>query len=210
MNASAVAGDTVAVTVETPPSSEIDDGVSTNVTLGVAPGASSSSAMVSVASAGASMPAGDTLPDTRTVLSAPSTSLSTAAIVTSPVLSVALAAKLRVAPDSVKSASVAGASAVAATVTVNASADATVAVAVTVAVPPSSPIESGVNTSVTRGAASLSVMVRACCSPNAAPSAWPEISSVSSPSKTRSSSPVTVAVTLASPRGNVSSVALTV
>ena len=58
-------------------------------------GAASSSSRVSVRVAGAVTPAADTVPETVTVLSAASTSLSTPVIVTVPVLVVAFSAKLR-------------------------------------------------------------------------------------------------------------------
>ena len=76
----------------------------------------------------------------------------TAAIVTSPVLSVASAAKLRTLFElTVKSAAVAGATGVAATVTVNGVADGSGAVAVTTDSPPFSSIERGVKTNSTLG-----------------------------------------------------------
>ena len=62
--------------------------------------ASSSSTIISAASSGTDTSSRDAVPDTRSVLSAVSTSLSTAVIVTPPVLAVAPDAKLSVAPDS--------------------------------------------------------------------------------------------------------------
>ena len=75
----------------TPPSSLIICGVSISVTTGE----DSSSVIIKVTSVGASAPVNDTVPEILTILSGESTALSTAVIVTSPVLSVALAAKLR-------------------------------------------------------------------------------------------------------------------
>ena len=149
MNASADAGEAVAVTLPTPPFSSIDAGVSTSVTDGgVAP---SSSRILRVASAGARTPSRDTEPETVTVLSGASSSLSTAVIVTSPLLCVASASNLSVVPESVKSPATAGATAAAETVTVNASGDAGDTVAVRVLAPPSSATEPGLSTSVTDG-----------------------------------------------------------
>ena len=155
----------VTVTVAVPPFSAIVAGSTSSVSSG----ASSSSMIVSVASAGAATPSSDTTPDTRSVLSAVSTPLFTAVIVTSPVLSVAPAAKLSVPPDSAKSPATAGASGAAATVTVNGSVDAADSVAVTLPTPPSSPIESGLSTSVTSGTASSSSIVTVRPMPNASP-----------------------------------------
>ena len=93
------AGETEAVTVLTPPSSLIICGVSISVTTGE----DSSSVIIKVTSTGASAPVNDTVPDTLTILSGESTALSTAVIVTSPVLFVALAAKLKVVPANMKS-----------------------------------------------------------------------------------------------------------
>ena len=76
----------VAVTVLLPPSSGIDAGSSTSVTVG----APSSSVIVSVCDAGAASPVGPdvTVADTVTSLATASTSLSSAVIVTVPVLDV--------------------------------------------------------------------------------------------------------------------------
>ena len=71
----------VAVTVETPPLSEIDDGDNASLTVG----APSSSAMVSVRPAGSATPLPpEAIPETLTSLSGSSMLLSTAAIVTVP------------------------------------------------------------------------------------------------------------------------------
>ena len=111
----------VAVTVETPPFSEIDDADSDSVT----PGAASSSAIVSVAFDGAAAPPPpDTVPETVTDLSGSSSPLSTAAIVTAPALVVSPAAIVSVvALDRLKSAATAPVPAAAPTVTVTASLD---------------------------------------------------------------------------------------
>ena len=140
------------VTVDVPPASAISSGLA--VTLSVS---SSSSVIVRVTSAGAfAGPLSGTLPDTVTVLSAASRVLSRAVMVTVPVLSVALAAKLRVLfVLSVKSLDVAGCTAAAATVTANGVLEALVTDAVTVLTPPLSPIDSGVSFSVTRGEVSI-------------------------------------------------------
>ena len=83
-----------AVTVDTPPVSETDDGVSAKVTVGSA----SSSAMVSVASAGSATPLPPvTAPEIVTVLSGEFAPLAAAVTVTVPVLVVAPAAMVSVA-----------------------------------------------------------------------------------------------------------------
>ena len=115
-------------------------------------------------------------------------------IVTPPVLSVASAAKLSVAPSRVKSLDDPGSTARAETVTVKASAEAGATVAVTLPTPPSSPIESGVSTSVTSGAPSSSSIVTVCCVPIAMPSSVAPIRMVSSASAIPSSSPTSAAV----------------
>ncbi len=99
--------------------------------------------------------------DTVTVLCGASTLLSTAVIVTDPVLSVAPAAIVKAVPFSVKSAATAGDTAVADTVTVVATLDGWLSVAVTVLLPLFSVIESGVRISVTAGATSSSMIVNA-------------------------------------------------
>ena len=125
--------------------------------------AASSSSRVSVRFAGAVTLVADTVPETVTVLSAASTSLSTPVIVTEPVLVVAFSAKLRTwFALRRKSAATAGDTAAAATVTVKAAAEAGDTVAVTVLTPPFSPIESADSTRVTVGVVvSLSVTVTA-------------------------------------------------
>jgi hypothetical protein len=87
--------------------------------------------------------------------------LSTAVIVTSPVLVVAPAAIVSVLPLSVKSPATAGDTAPAVTVTVVAELDARSSVAVTMLTPPSSSIDAGASTSVTIGVPSSSLMVSA-------------------------------------------------
>ena len=150
--------DSVAVTVETPPSSEIDDGDRTSVSVGNA----SSSVIVSVASDGAATPLPPAaVAETVTDLSGASVALSTAVTVTAPVLVVAPAAMVSVvAVLSVKSVPDPGE---ADTVSVTASLDAPDSVAVTVLdpgfVPSCSSIVAGDRTSVTSGNASSSVMV---------------------------------------------------
>ena len=139
-----------------PPFSEIEDGLSTRVTVG----APSSSVMVSVWFEGFDTPPPLAAPDTVTVLFGASTELFTAVIVTVPVLEVlpaAIVSSLFV--DIVKSPATAGLTALAETVTVTAALDAPDSVAVTVLDPPFSEIEDGVSTSVTVGAPSSSVMV---------------------------------------------------
>ena len=91
VTAALAAVDSVAVTVLTPPLSEIEDGVSTSVTIGA-----SSSVMVSVLLEGFATPFPPLdAPETVTVLFAVSTELSTAVIVTVPVLEVLPAAIVR-------------------------------------------------------------------------------------------------------------------
>ena len=191
VNASGEAGETVAVTVLRPPFSAIESGFSTSVTAGVTAGASSSSVIVSVASAGAVTPSAETVAETASVLSGASSSLSTAVIVTSPVLVVVSAAKLSVAPSRVKSPDDPGSTATAETVTVNASARAGETLAVTRATPPFSPIEP-VSAPASPGALPRHPRSR----PSVAfrtrpPSTAPPIRMVSSASATPSSSPVT-------------------
>ena len=150
------AEDSVAVTVLDPPFSEIEDGLNTSVTVGVP----SSSVMVSVWFEGLETLPPLATPDTVTVLFAASTELSTAVIVTVPVLAVLPAAIVRTLLFViVKSLLVAGLTALAETVTVTAALDAEDSVAVTVLDPPFSEIEDGLNTSVTVGVPSSSVMV---------------------------------------------------
>ena len=136
--------------------SEIEDGLSTSVTVGVL----SSSVMVSVWSEGFETPPPLAVADTVTVLVAAETELSTAVIVTVPVLVVEPAAIVSVVfVDKLKSPDTAGLTAVAETVTVTAALDVPDSVAVTVLEPPFSEIEDGLSTSVTVGVPSSSVMV---------------------------------------------------
>ena len=165
VKASDEAGETVAVTVLTPPFSLIICGVSISVTTG----GDSSSVIIKVTSTGASAPDNDTVPDTRTILSGESTALSTAVIVTPPVLFVALAAKLSVVPVSMKSPATAGETADADTVTVKASDEAGETVAVTVLTPPFSLIICGVSISVTTGGDSSSVIIKVTSTGASAP-----------------------------------------
>ena len=132
-------------------------------------GAASSSAMVSVASAGFATPlAPDTVADTVTALSGSSVELSFAVTVTTPVLAVSPAAMVSVVPVCVKSPESACVPATADTVRVTASLDARSSVAVTVLAlsAPLSLMVSGFDgsgsdsTSVTVGGPSSSVNVR--------------------------------------------------
>ena len=143
-------------------------------------GAASSSAMVSVASAGSATPlAPETAAETVSCLSGSSFALSNAVIVTAPTLAVAPAAMVSVTPElSVKSAATAGATAVADTVSITASLDLPESVAVTVLVSPwplsamvSSFDESGSdNAKVATGVASSSVS--ASDAPVTVPAPW--------------------------------------
>ena len=140
------------VTAASPPSSAIVAGLTDRVSSGAA----SSSVIVRATSSGARRSAPlDSSPLTWMVLSGVSTLLFTAVMVTVPVLSVALAAKLRI-PLVLreKSASTAGESGAADTVTVKGVSEAVGTVAVTVLLAPFSEIESGVRVSVTRGLSS--------------------------------------------------------
>ena len=153
--------ESVAVTVASPPFSEIDDEDRTSVTEGAA----SSSRIVSVTLAGAATPLFPlTVADTVTCLSGASVELLTAVTVTVPVLVVAPAAMVSVfVLDKLKSPASALVPAVAATVSVTASLDARFSVAVTVLdpgfVPSCSSIVAGLSTSVAVGAASSSRIV---------------------------------------------------
>ena len=143
-------------------------------------GAASSSAMVSVASAGSATPlAPETAAETVSCLSGSSFALSTAVIVTAPALAVAPAAMVSVTPElSVKSAATAGATAVADTVSITASLDLpeSVAVAVLVSPWPLSAMVSGFdesgsdNAKVATGVASSSVS--ASDAPVTVPAPW--------------------------------------
>ena len=155
VTAAVAAEDSVAVTVLDPPFSEIEDGLSTSVTVGV-----SSSAMVIVSLEGFETPPPLAVADTVTNLFAANTELSTAVIVTVPVLAVEPAAIDSVLfVDRLKSPDTAGLTALAETVTVTVSLEGLDSVAVTVLEPPLSEIEDGLRTSVTVGVLSLSVMV---------------------------------------------------
>ena len=180
----------VAVTVADPPFSEIEAGLRTSDTVGVA----SSSVIVRTWSEGSATPPPVAVADTVTSLSGASTALSTAVIVTVPVLVVSPAAIVSVSfALSVKSPATAGDTAVAATSTVTASCHALLSVAVTVLVSPLSEIDDGLSTSDTVGAPSSSVMVTAVPF-TVSPAVVPVTESVSSPSSTLSSVGVSVNV----------------
>ena len=148
----------VAVTVVESPFSEIDDGLSTSDTVGVA----SSSVIVRVRLDGADTPRPPvTVADTVTDLFGASTALFTALILTVRVLVVAPAAIVSVSLLlSVKSEATAGETAVADTTSVTFSLDGPLSVAVTVVESPFSEIDDGLRTRVTVGVASSSVIVR--------------------------------------------------
>ena len=168
VTASPDAFDSVAVTVETPPVSVIELGVSTSDTLGW-----SSSSRVRVAFGGFATPLPPAaVPETVTDLFGDSTSFPFAVTVTVPVLAVAPAAMVRVVvPERVKSPDTAPveATAAAATVTVTALLDTPDNRAVTVATPPVSVIELGVSTSDTLGRPSSSSRRRNLSDGSAAP-----------------------------------------
>ena len=156
-----------AVTVATPPFSEIGDGDGTSVTCGV-----SSSVMVRVSSDGLATPLPpDAVPETVTDMLPVVPASSTAVTVTVPVLTVEPAAMVSDVPDRVKSAAVARVPAAEATVTVTASSETPDNVAVTVDTPPFSAIVSGVSTSATVGGVSSSVSVSVA--PVTVPAPWP-------------------------------------
>ena len=146
----------VAVTVVAPAFSLMEEALSARETVGV----SSSSVMVRVWSDGAatSLPPA-TVAETVTCLSGASTSLSTAVMVTVPVLVVEPAAMVSVVPACVKSPATAGATAAAATVTVTSSLEAALRVAVTVVEPPFSVTDDELNARDTVGVSSSSVIV---------------------------------------------------
>ena len=158
VTASLEAPDSVAVTVATPPVSEIDEDDSASVTVGSV----SSSASVRVTFDGAATPLPpSTAPETVTDLSGESTSLPLAVTVTAPELAVLPAAIVSVlAAERSKSAAAAPVPAAAPTVTVTASLDLPDSVAVTVVSPPVSEIEDDDSASVTVGNVSSSVSVR--------------------------------------------------
>ena len=151
------ARESVAVTVVTPPSSEIDEDDRTKDTVGVP----SSSVIVSVALDGSATPRPPLAePDTVTLLFGSSLLLFTAVIVTVPLLVVDPAAIVSVvALDSVKSPATACVLAVADTVIVVAALDTPLNFAVTVVTPPSSEIDVGDRIRDTVGAPSSSVSV---------------------------------------------------
>ena len=146
-----------AVTVVTPPSSEIDEDDRIRDTVGVP----SSSVSVSVALDGSDTPRPPLAePETVTLLFGSSLLLSVAEIVTVPLLVVDPAAIVSVVVlDSVKSPSAAFVPAVADTVIVVAALDALLNFAVTVVTPPSSEIDVGDRTKDTVGSPSSSVIV---------------------------------------------------
>ena len=110
----------------------------------------SSSVMVSVWLAGFDTPPPLTVPETVTALSGASTSLSTAVIVTVPVLVISPAAIVSILlVERLKSPGTAGDTAAADTVTVTSSLEAALSVAVTVLVPPFSEIEAELSSRLT-------------------------------------------------------------
>ena len=154
--------ESVAVTTDAPPFSEINDGDSTSV----ATGRVSSSASVSVRFDGAATAPcpPEAAAETVTVrfLSGAYTSSSLAEIVTVPVLAVVPAAMVSVAAVlSAKSPATASAAGAAETVRITASLDVPESVAVTVASPPFSEIEFADSASAAVGAASSSFTVTA-------------------------------------------------
>ena len=139
------------VSVAVPPSSAMVERSTVTCHAGL-----SSSAIVSSRSAGAVTSLVVTVPDTVTVLSGACTPLSTAVMVTWPVLCVAPSAKLSVGfALSSKSAGTAGAFGCADTVTANGAAAACDTVAVTRLTPPSSAISCSDSASTTRGGPSV-------------------------------------------------------
>ena len=142
------APDRVAVTVATPPVSEIDEGDSARASIGVP---SSSISVRVVGSGGRMSPA--MVPEIVTCALGASTLLSVAVMVTLPVLAVAPSAKTNlVLPESVKSVPAPG---LAATVTVAAPEAGLSRVAVTVATPPFSGIDEDDRVSVAFGSATM-------------------------------------------------------
>ena len=142
------APDRVAVTVATPPVSEIDEGDSARASIGVP---SSSISVRVVGSGGRMSPA--TLPEIVTCALGASALSSVAVMVTVPVLAVAPSAKANaVVPESVKSVPAPG---LAATVTVAAPEAGLSSVAVTVATPPFSGIDEDDRVSVAFGSATM-------------------------------------------------------
>ena len=161
VTASLEAPDSAAVTVATPPASEIDAGDRARVTTGSA----SSSASVRVSAAGAATPWPPVaVAETVTRLSGASTRFPFAVTVTWPALAVCPAAMVSVlAALRSKSAGTAplAATAAAATVTVTPSLEGWERVAVTVATPPVSEIEACDSARVTTATGSSSAMVPA-------------------------------------------------
>ena len=150
--------DNVALTVETPPSSEIEAGPRTSAAVGRV----SSSVRVRVAALAVPAPwPFVSVADTVTVLSGASTALSLAVTVTSPALVVAPAATVSVlAVPRLKSPATAGDTAAADTVTVVGWLDGCDNTALTVDRPPFSETDVGSSSSTASGAASSSVKVR--------------------------------------------------
>ena len=178
----------------TPPFSWIDDGLSARFTVGVP----SSSVMVRRTSSGFDTPPPLAVPDTVTVLLGASTLLSTAVMVTVPVLAVRPAAMVRVVPAWVKSPGTAGLTADDDTVTVTVRLDAPDRLAVTLLTPPASEIEAGLSAKLTVGVLSLSMMV-SVTGVTVSPDTAVVSTSVSLFSSTLSSTMVTVPVAVRSP-----------
>ena len=157
VTASLDAPESVAVTVDTPLLSEIDDEDSPSATVGNA----SSSVSVNVTFDGAVTPlAPETVPETVTDLFGESTTFPFAVTVTVPVLVVSPDAIVNLsALDNVKSPETAPAPAAAPTVTVTAALAPPESVAVTVDTPPLSETDDGDSTSVTVGGPSSSSIV---------------------------------------------------
>ena len=185
----------VAVTVDTPPLSEIDDDDSPSATVGVP--SSSSSVNVTLDGAATPLPP-ETVPEIVTDLSGESTVFPFAVTVTVPELVVSPAAIVNHRPfDNVKSAAIAPVPAAAPTVTLTASLDAPESVAVTVDTPLLSEIDVDDNASVTVGNASSSLIPRVTMFGTVTPlppAASPETVTTSSLSDVLSSFPVIVTV----------------
>ena len=192
----------VAVTVVEPSFSPIDEVPSTSDTVGV----SSSSVIVRVSSVGFATPLPPAaVAETVTCFSGASTSLSTAVIVTVPVLAVSPAAMVSVVLSlSVKSSATAGSTGAAETVSVTASLDTALSVAVTVVEPSFSPIDEVPSANDTVGVASSSSIVIVAGEPTVLPPWLAVTITVSAASATASFTPVTVVVTSVSPAVRVS------
>ena len=145
-----------AVTATVPPRSAMVSRDSSSVTSGVG----SSSSMVSVRGSGGDRAAPLTAPVTRTCRAGASALLSTTAMRTLPVLALALAAMVRVAPSWVKEGVVAGASGAAVTVIVTSRSTALDSSAVTRVAPSGSAIAVSDRFSITVSFGSSSRMVR--------------------------------------------------